>query len=565
MAKRKDYSLDAAPKRAAIIPLPARTTWVVMCGEEQFDLSRWRKLAGRDELILAMCAALNRMSIFASPITICSICRGALPSWFEYLDARLNKGNAQPVTSLKDITHEIIEGFASWLLHRPVQRTTSGRHSYTGARALYSQVKSIWLECIASGGLNPACIPDNPFPGSNRATKSPQPYSREEMSRLLGALGSDLQLIRDGYYTGEQSDQMMIYLLLVAVRTGRNPTPLFEMRRDALQPHPIKPETHALLTMYKRRGNNISVQSFRAPSREVEDMATVTASVATLIYEVCDITAPLVKSAPESIRNNLWLFRSARRDKGAVRCINARNCHEIIKRFVARHALMSDETGGKAKPFQLTFMRLRKTFASRMWAITEGDLGRTATALGNQPRVTDTHYLVATPEMARNHRFIGKCLEIDVRDKNNDPEALNNLAKEMSVSIDEVKRILQGKTNTGVGRCSSPLFGKFAPQTGTEVCTAFLHCFRCPNQVIMGSDLHRLYSFYWLLIKERNILRRNSWHKVYGWVIREIDQVISPRFNQKMVTSARENAKLNPHPMWRDRAMLVSTFGGQNV
>lgn len=564
MGKRKDYSLNMVPGRADILQIPARNDWIVKCGTAKYDLSRWRKHsstckpADRDALILAMCAALNRMTRFASPKTIIVTIHGSLPPWFEYLDSRMDA-----VTGLSSITREVLEGFAAWLLYRPSERTSSGRYAYTTARAIYAQTKSVWLECIASGALSPDCLPDNPFPNSNRAHKSPQPYSRNEMRRLLGALGSDLRHIRNGDFDGEQSDLLMVYLLLVATRTGRNPTPLFEMHRDALQPHPIKPETHALLTTYKRRGNNVSVQSVKLGPRKIEDAMSVTAGVATLIGEVREMTEPLINTAPDEIRDKLWLFESAQVwNKGKIRCINAGNCHHLILRFVARHKLISDETDpdhGENKPFQLTFMRLRKTFASAMWALTRGDLVRTAAALGNQPKVTDTHYLAVTPRMVRNHRFVGYCLEADVRGQSDAPGTIASLARAVGISADEARRILQGKNNTGVGRCSSPFFGKYAPQTEKTACTAFLHCFCCPNQVIMASDLYRLFSFYWLLIRERNILQRNRWHKVYGRVIREIDQVISPRFSKDIVAKAREEARVKPHAMWRDRAMLAGT------
>lgn len=78
----------------------------------------------------------------------------------------------------------------------------------------------------------------------------------------------------------------------------------------------------------------------------------------------------------------------------------------------------------------------------------------------------------------------------------------------------------------------------------------------------MESDLHRLFSFYWLLIKERNLLIRSRWHKLYGWVIREIDQVIAIRFPAEVVKKAREDSFQNPHPMWRDRAMLGGPQNG---
>jgi hypothetical protein len=181
----------------------------------------------------------------------------------------------------------------------------------------------------------------------------------------------------------------------------------------------------------------------------------------------------------------------------------------------------------------------------------------TANLLGNRPHVTDTHYLAVTPEMMRNHHFLGKCLEVELRGTGRDAATLARLAKEMRVEVDDIKRILAGESNTGVGRCSSPLNGRYAPKDGHTACSAFLHCFRCPNQVVMESDLYRMYSFYWLLVKERNLLGRNRWHKVYGWVIREIDRVIAPHFAASTVKQAKEKAFVDPHPMWRDRTMLL--------
>ena len=177
--------------------------------------------------------------------------------------------------------------------------------------------------------------------------------------------------------------------------------------------------------------------------------------------------------------------------------------------------------------------------------------------LGNQPKVTDTHYLGVTPAMLRNHHFLGKCLEVELRGTSRDTATLTLLAKDMHISVDEVRVILSGDNNTGVGRCSSPLNGRYAPNDGHTPCSAFLHCFRCPNQVIMESDLHRLFSFYWLLVKERNLIGRNQWHKVYGWVIREIDRVIAPHFAADAAKRAKAKAFIEPHPMWRDRSMLI--------
>ncbi|EFE7253760.1 integrase [Escherichia coli] len=566
MGRRKNYSLDAAPKRARVDTLPVSPRWRVMVGDAIYDLSPWRyhnvsgQFADRDDLLISFCTALESLARFLSPTTLQALCRSGLPRWFHYLDARVDSGQSA-VRYLADIQGDTLEAYAVWLLHCPA-RTASGRHSYSGSRTLYSQCKSILLECINLGMCSRDCLPDNPFPDSNRAQIPHRPYSRNEMRRLLAALATDLAQIRRGEFRGAQSERLLVYILLIAAKTGRNPTPLFELRRDALQPHPLKPDTHALLMTYKRRGNNIAVQSLRR-TREIESAVSIRTDIATLFQEVCLFTASLVNQAPQGMRHCLWLFERDNRGKygGGIACLNTSNTHYAIGQFVAKHDLRGDDidpASGEEKPFQLTFMRLRKTFASRLWHLTGGDVVRTASALGNQPPVTDTHYLSVTPEMVRRHRFVGMCLEASLRGKADDPATVNRLAEDMQISVEDVKRCLDGQYNTGVGRCSSPFYGKFAPQTGEAVCTDFLHCFRCPNQVVMESDLYRLFSFYWLLIKVRSRMERRRWHQVYGWVIREIDQVIAPRFPVHRVQQAREAAHRQPHPLWQD----LARFGG---
>lgn len=573
MKRRKNYEMPT--KRAdghdsLSIGNPIRP---VKTGAKSFDFDRWRFVgssiadtdigavsnidAERSEIVFAMRDAASRLAKTLSPRSILTICRAGIPQWFAFLDDLATKGRL--VLKMTDITKDLLDGYVIWLLRKPAD-TETGVLSYTAARAIYSQTKSILLECVCVGILQRDCLPVNPFPGSNRSAKGHLPYSTAEMSRLMSALAKDLAGIRAGEFNGSESDTLLVYFLLIAARTGSNPAPLLELRRDALQPHPLKPDSHALMTTYKRRGNNIAVQSFRR-SREIEDVATVRADVVTLFREVMALTEQHVPNVPVSSQSLLWLFR--REPNGGwgdkVAPFDACMLNEATGRFTQRHALLSDEVNPRSgEPLRLsvTIMRLRKTFATRIWRLTGGDLIRASNALGNLPRMTDSHYLSVTPEMERNHKFVGLCLETRLRGTHEDPEVMLKMAGEMRVSVDEVRRVLSGEHNTGVGRCSSPFYGKFAPQTGERACTAFLHCFRCPNQVVMESDLHRLFSFYWLLIKERNLLGRNRWHKVYGWVIREIDQVISARFRADVVQSARNTARQDPHPMWRERSIL---------
>lgn len=379
------------------------------------------------------------------------------------------------------------------------------------------------------------------------------------------ALYTDLQEIRRGDFKGTEGDKLAVYILLIAARTGRNPTPLLEMGRDALKPHPLNPKTHSLLVVYKRRGNNVSVQGFKK-SIDVEGVATVRVDVASLFREVLEMTSAYVPLVPAGEQNRLWLHRKESYNpayKGSVCPLNTDMLHHATQRLIRRRSLRADATDprtGKALPLQVTIMRLRKTFATRMWQLTGGDLTKTAQLLGNKPQVTDTYYLEVTPEMEYQHKFAGHCLEAILRSTEHDGDTLHRIATDMKVTVEEVERVLNGKNNTGVGRCTSPYYGMFAPKDGTRACTKFLYCFQCPNQVIMQSDLHRLFSFYWLVIKERNLMDRKRWKRAYGWVIREMDGTISQHFDPTAVKEAREQARTSPHPMWRDRALLGGAY-----
>jgi len=564
--KRKSYKLAHAPEQRATPS--SDSPWVVQT-KRSLDFRRWqchartRANAGRDDLLLSLVRGLRRLQPILADVSVESIYRGGVSVWFEFLDSAI--GSPHPVHRISDIDRKVLEDFVVWLRSRPA-RTESGRLSYGTVRSLYVGLKTVLMQCVAAGELRMDCFPRGLFPYAVRSHKPPAPYTKEEMQSLLSALANDLRAIRAGTFVGTEPDRLLTYFLLVAARTGRNPTSLSEMRRDAVQPHPLKPETHSLLTTYKRRGNSISTLSVRKPDN-VEEISVLAADTSSLIRDVLNFTEQLVAEAPPDLQNHLWLYRRSRRwvSLGTVTAFSKKVLYTSIERFVTRHHLVSYDdhvVSNNQAPLMLSVMRLRKTFASRMWELTGGDVAMTANLLGNRPHVTDTHYLAVTPEMMRNHHFLGKCLEVELRGTGRDAATLARLAKEMRIEVDDIKRILAGESNTGVGRCSSPLNGRYAPKDGHTACSAFLHCFRCPNQVVMESDLYRMYSFYWLLVKERNLLGRNQWHKVYGWVIREIDRVIAPQFATSTVERAKQKAFVDPHPMWRDRTMLLGRDDG---
>jgi catalase len=104
------------------------------------------------------------------------------------------------------------------------------------------------------------------------------------------------------------------------------------------------------------------------------------------------------------------------------------------------------------------------------------------------------------------------------------------------------------------------------PGDGT-LCTRWVECFQCRNQLVMESDLYRLFSFYCLIINERNFISRQRWDELYGKIINILDhEIITANLRTKensqgcfdpyRVQKYRAEAAANPHPMWQDRTIL---------
>ncbi|MFM0472337.1 integrase, partial [Paraburkholderia strydomiana] len=389
--KRKDFHVGTSTQGVRTRQAVEEDPWTVKLTTTTLDFRRWQNRmgtnvpAGRDELLKTLATSLQRVSSIRSPKTIEVIFRSSLPALFEFLDTA--SSSVPRVERITDISHALLKEFLLWLNVRPA-RTATGRLACSSARSIYTGIRTVLSQCVQAGQLSIDCVPRGAFSGVARSYRPPPPYSEHEMQGLMAALGQDLRKIKAGGFDGTDADRLFIYFLLIAVRTGRNPTALYEMERGAIHPHPLKPDTHSLLTTYKRRGNTTSTQSMRRP-RLVEQMSMLNADTSGLIRDVLEFTGDLVQKAPEAIKNRVWLCRRLKRgDLGPVGQFSIHTFMYYAERFVTRHHLIADAASVQstsALPLHITIMRLRKTFASRMWELTGGDIVATANLLGNQP------------------------------------------------------------------------------------------------------------------------------------------------------------------------------------
>jgi hypothetical protein len=465
--------------------------------------------------------------------TIVGYCRIGLRHFLDYA-AMLAAAIRRPL-HLGDITRDTIDGYLGFLRDKGFATGTQ-RTNYYLTKAVLSALGRRGLFTMVNTGHH-ATFPRNAFPNAHRAAIGEAPLSVIERKSFAMAVRSAVQPLFAQNTEPPTKKLLVNALLVIALHTGRNTTPLLEMSIDCLRPHP-KDGTE-FLVLQKRRGHTSSKVILRSEStvdRVIESMPTVRPTVGRLIRLVIELTRNLREEARPAIRNYVWLYRSKRTDApGQVTALDNKRLAEGITKLVEAYAL-KDADG---KPMRINVSRLRKTFVNRVNEILGGDLVATAAAAGNQPQNTDKHYLRPGEDAQRNWRFMGICLVQEL----------------LTGSLGATER-------TPIGRCSDNKAGEYAPKCGGAVCQSFLNCLRCRNYVVTGDDLWRLFSFYWRVLRERPRVDKRRWDRHLSHIPRLIDRDVVKAgisrkvFSQAQVDAARERARRDPHPFWASHTII---------
>jgi integrase len=512
-ARRKKFEQARAPENflalteGATIDLPRNASTM-----RRIDLGSWLG-KGFDDWVLTCAAQLRAIVGQTAPSSVVTYAK-ALRYFFEYL------ADSHTAPRIADFAAVHGAGFVAWL------RRNNGVGDVT-RRGVFTSVRTVLLGLQDRGVIDRAAdlFPRNPFPMTARQKKGDAPLSQSERSRLAEALRSDVIALANSRFSGTEGEALTVYALALAMRTGLNTTPLLELKRDCLQPHPFMPRMR-LLKAFKRRGNATHIKALRF--HRIQDVPTsVPLDGVAIFEEVLRRTDALVPSAAPDVRDRVWLYRSeARRNAGRVCCMTESLLNYNSRKVVARHALLADD----GSPLPLNLSRLRKTMENRLWRLSNGDLFTVAAIMGHRPEVADQSYLRVSDEMRRDAVFVGEAL----------PEIFRNAGR--------TRRSLEA---TPVGNCADTLHGHRAPGNGTR-CTDFLSCFGCRSFVIVGSesDLRRLFSFYWFLEAEGRTTRSREWAEHFLALRTQIDTFTLDRFDENVVEAAKEAARLQPLKFW---------------
>lgn len=513
--------------------IPPASTRVVFgrnaSSNRSFDFAPWYGL-GVDTITYACQRQIKRFlagqdsTVEAS--TVVSYCLKGIHHFLEYL--RLRATALGYGLSLADIDRDLIDGYLGYLAGLGLA-ITSQKSVYDDTKSVLMALGKRGLITLVSAG-DAATFPSNPFPNSNRKYQGETPLPKAQRQALTAALRQAVMPIwqNDIPLTSE----LIAYaLLIVALHTGRNTTPLLEMGRDCLRPHPKDNST--FLILWKRRGHNTNKVILRGENtneRLLESTPTIKTNVEHLIRHVLARTESLRAEAPHDIQARVWLYRSRNvKNWGQIAALSDNELRHAISKLVADYGL----TDNDGQPMRINVSRLRKTFANRIFEILDGDLATTAIVLGNTPQVAERHYMAADESAKRNWRFMG------------------------NVMVEELLTHTIGTTyKTPIGHCSDLVNGQYAPKREGATCINFLNCLRCRNYVVTGDDLHKLFSFYFRVFAERKHMDKRRWQRDYAHIPRLIDDYIVAEglrrgvFKLAAIETARERARIEPHPFW---------------
>lgn len=495
----------------------------------RFDFARWYD-SGINSITYACQRQVERFLAGQDGAITASTVVGYCSGLRNFLDCCVLRAKAfGRDLALADVNRDLIDGYLGHLARLGVA-TTAQKNFYTQTKSVLLALGLRGLIPLATSG-DAATFPRNPFPNNNRKYKGETALSKRERQAFAVALRQAIKPIwaDDVSVTGE----LLAYaLLIVALHTGRNTTPLLEMGRDCLRPHPK--DNTVFLVLWKRRGYNTSKVALRAESdteRLLESTPSVRVNVERLIRRVMDLTAPLDAETPDDLKDRVWLYRTrASKNAGQVTALSAAMLATATNQLVAKHGL----TDSDGKPLRINISRLRKTFANRIFELTDGDLATTATALGNNLQVADQNYLRPDEKSRRNWQLMGEVLVQEL----------------LTQTIGATYR------DTPMGHCADSENGQYAPKREGGICMNFMNCLRCRHYAVTVEDLYKLFSFYFRVLAERSRMDKRRWAREYAHIPRLIDHYIVAEglrrgtFKAAAVEAARERARIMPHPFW---------------
>ena len=481
----------------------------------------------------------------------------AISRFFEHLEGEIG------ILSLDQLNQSVFGYFTYWMKYLATKRDGSNEPiSEASKRTHWGVIRSYVSDLIHYGLIDEdLTLPVHVFDFNEG--EHFKPYSKAEIEQIAAACKQDIQLVKQGKEivsgkggrTGYLA-RLIPHALLVSLRTGINPEVLFEMETTdrSLKASHLLNSTRLILPVKARSGKSQNIELKESEAHGVR----VKSSVVRLFKDVEELT----KTARESLasdsplRRLLWLVQD---DDGRIDSFRSFNYFLSLQSFCRRHQITDDQ----GKQTKLNFRRFRPTFAEALLKLNGGDIRDLQKRLGHSHIRTTMGYLDPNlEERTEAFHYAGKAME-DWALRGKDRFDLNDLAKELDISLEDAEKLSNGDYDMGATKCKNPFKSPLNGAKEGELCTNYLACFRCGNCVVLKEDSHRLFSFYHWLLHKKVVLGEEKWEATYGWIIEIIDNDIAPQLgNKDWIAAQKEKALAEPFEMWDT---LLSTANSIDV
>lgn len=486
--------------------------------------------------------------------------RGNGEALSKYFFRFLTEGRERPLLSEPlGFTRIHSDLFIAWLKSNDPSWETRGGD---GIRTSFSRSKSM-LTLLHKMGLIRAPLkglwPSNPFPGASGRRRSQKALSAVEQQRLADALKADIIDLHFQRLEISGSEAATIHYALIAMRTGCNPTPLLEAKRDAVgdglregrkvlrlaKPRASKTVEKAIRDRTFLKAGSQAAHTNADTDDEESEVLSIPMDAVAIWRRQLSSTEELREAAPAEAQDSPWLYVSAKLndEPGRVVRLSSQMMQENLHRIVQRRKIQGED----GKLLRLNTMRLRQSFAERAWRLSEGDPLQVAAMLGNTPRVAGMHYASITDEIvATGATFMGEALFRTLR-------GVENEQKTISVKHEP----------TPTASCLDPRHGDRAPMDGS-LCNKFVMCLFCRSFAVVGEldELWRLFSFQVFLKTELDHLdiihgtlptdstEVEDLRTIYRRAVEHIDSWTVLKFGKTLPAKAKAKAQAGLHPFW---------------
>jgi hypothetical protein len=579
-AARTSQAVKADPAATQAVPSPddARIDMVALLGPEArfpqdkrvLDLREWLG-RGIDMWVCSVGFCLKTILLSGARETATVTAYFTNVGYlFEYLtggEQTLAAARPQTPTDMSPLT---VQHFIGWLKKRA--QAEGWRPS--SARSAYNHVKAVVVALLDQGiirGDRSRFFPRGAI--SWRGEEGLQTsLSDAEQERLARAIKSDLVAIHHKRLTLNQGTVQGLRLLVVAHRQGFNPTPLLEMRRDALAPGFLPGTVRIRTAKYRNRKIRSSAGRAAKSAKPSEQDLVFDLSEGAVLQQAIASTSDLVEAASPAHKQRIWLYRANATNgpthSGSVICLNKKSLNATIEGVISRHKLLGDD----GKPLRVNLSRLRKSRFDRALRVSDGDLAVTANLMGNTPKVAGINY----PSM--NHSRQAEAAGF----MNGDYIAMMQAGHAdgarveiRSVEVRPHKATTEDSpqtlpTQTPIASCKDTINGEHSPHDGESHCDRYVMCLFCSSFAVVGTveELWRLFSFQAFAKSELGYLDEKlgaertadqtleDLRDRYRMVIPYIDDFTQQQFAPSRVAQARTKTAAGLHPYWQHQMTM---------